>query len=332
MSGVKPTERRRRFFAWGLILLGPAALFTSPSLFQGNGVWAEQRQIASDANSAAAGDPAKAQAAYRIQVIKQAGDKLKLRGLVASAEDHKALLGLVKASFPSADVYDRVKVDDSSRSDTAKSDIKLGSVSFALKALSYLQSGSAKIDEQSIALYGNAETRAVYTEVKNLIDSSRPTGITVQENISKPASFAWSAEASDGKVRLAGAVPDAAAKKQIEAAVQRQFSDVELVDNTYIAEGVPENWLEAAIHSLKVLCLLNSGAVVVADHSIHLDGHASDEKALQRIDQLADKYPAGFALESKVSVPPTQASIFELGFPHSAAFQHEPVEGAAGGR
>jgi osmotically-inducible protein OsmY len=328
MSGVKPAEHRRRFFAWGLILLGPAAFLASPSLLQGSGVWAQQRPAVSGASTAAVGDPAKSQAAYKIQVIKQAGDKLKLRGLVTSAEDHKALLGLVKASFPSADVYDRVKIDDSSKADGAKTDMKLGSVSFALKALSYLQSGSAKIDEQSIALFGNAETRAVYTEVRNLIDSGRPTGITVQENINKPASFAWSAEASDGKVRLAGAVPDAAAKKQLEATVQRQFTDVELVDNTYISEGVPENWLEAAIHSLKVLCLLNSGAVVVADHSIQLNGHASDEKALQRIDQLADKYPAGFALESKVSVPPAQASMFDLGYPHSAAFQHDATEGS----
>ena len=154
----------------GTDFLGPAALFTSPPLLQGSGVWAEQRPAVNGANAAAVGEPAKSQAAYRIQVIKQAGDKLKLRGLVASAEDHKALLGLVKASFPSADVYDRVKVDDSSKADSAKADMKLGSVSFALKALSYLQSGSAKIDEQSIALYGIAETRAVYTEVKNLID------------------------------------------------------------------------------------------------------------------------------------------------------------------
>ena len=52
------------------------------------------------------------------------------------------------------------------------------------------------------------------------------------------------------------------------------------------------------------------------------------KKRYSEFDQLADKYPAGFALESKVSVPPAQASMFDLGYPHSAAFLHDAIEGS----
>ncbi len=331
MSGVKPAERRRHFVTWGLVVLGSTAILTSPLPLRVNGVWAEQNAGAAGRNATGEtdGTAEKPSSSYRIQVFKQAADKLKLKGLVACAEDHKVLLGLIKASFPSADVSDRIKITDAPKTETPKPDMKLGSVSFALKALSYLQAGSARIDEQSVALAGDAENRAIYTEVKDLIDSGRPTGVLVEEHITKPASFSWSAELGEGRVRLAGVVPDTDGKKELKDTVQRLFAGLEIVDNTYVSEGVPGSWRDAAMHSLQVLHLLNSGAVVVADHSIHLNGRASDEVTLKKIDQLADKYPAGFALESKVSVPPARATMFGLGFPHSAAIHHYPtVEGA----
>jgi hypothetical protein len=318
MSEVTPAEWRKHFLVGGLALLGLPALTSSP-LVGPHRALAEQHTAIGDANTAAiAGGAvaAKLPVTYSIRVIKQSPDKLKLRGLVIAKEDHKALLGLVKASFPSAEVSDRIKVADG-----PKAEMKLGGISFALKALSYLQTGSARIEEQGVALNGSVENRAVYDEVKTLIESGRPTGLVVTNGITQPRNAsAWRVEISDGKVRLTGAVPDADDKKELEATVQKLFSGTEIVDNTYIAnEPCPETWLDAAMHSLKVLRLLSSGVVQLADHSIRLDGHASDEATLRKIDDLADRYPAGFALESQVSVATAQASVFSFGaFPLSA--------------
>jgi hypothetical protein len=328
MSEATPAEWRKHFFACGFALLGLPALIM-PLLVKADRAYAQQAGMVDGATAAIAGGAgaAKLPVTYSIRVHKQSSEKLKLKGMVATKEDHKALLGLIKASFPSADVSDRIKI-----ANVPKTEMKLGGISFALKALSYLQTGSATIDEQGVALSGEAESRAFYKEVRTLIATGRPTGLIVKDAIAEPRNeFAWRAEVAEGKLRLTGAVPDGADKKELEAVVQKLFSGAEIVDNTYVSEGAPESWLDAAMHSLKVLRLLNSGVVQLADHSVRLDGHASDEATLRKIDDLADRYPAGFALESQVSVPPAHASMFSFGGIASsatAAFGQPSVDGA----
>jgi hypothetical protein len=197
--------------------------------------------------------------------------------------------------------------------------LRPGNVSFALKALSYLQPGaSATIDDQGISLTGDAENRALYDEIKNLIEQSRPTGIVIKSAVTEPqSSFSWRAEVGGGKVKLTGAIPDSVDKKELEDNIREMFRGQEIVDTTYVAEGAPESWLDAAMHSLQVLSLLNNGSVLLADHSVSLVGQVKDEPTLHKIDNMADGYPGGFAVDSQVSVPSparAQASVFGMGF------------------
>ena len=230
----------------------------------------------------------------------------------------------MKASFPAADVTDRIKIADG-----PKTDLKLGNISFALKALNYIDTGSARVEEQTVTLSGHTDSRADYEEIKTLIDNGRPNGIAVTDQITEPTAFSWRAEVGNGKVKLTGAVPDSVDKKQLESTVSKLFSGLEIVDNTYVADGAPESWLDAAVHSLQVLKLLNSGYVVVADHSVQLDGHAKDEATLRKIDALADKYPIGFALETKVSIPAMRASMWGVGLPQFALDRPSPAPNPA---
>jgi|EndMetStandDraft_4_1072995.scaffolds.fasta_scaffold145324_1 hypothetical protein len=301
ISGVEPTERSTSFVTWGLAALGlTAAIATLPAL-KADKV-AAQQTVRAETNAASAST------AFDIRVVKLAPDKLKLKGLVATEEEHKALIGLVKASFPSADVTDRVKI-----AAATQTDIKLGGISFALKALSFLQSGSARIDEHGVALAGDTENGAAYTEFKNFV-AVPPTGVVLKDDrVSQPpTSVSWRAEVGGGKVKLTGAVADTSDKKELEATVQNLFSGLEIVDETSVVAGASDSWLEAAMHSLQVLRLLDSGFVQLGDHKIQLYGQASDEAKLRKIDSLADNYPTGFALDTKVSAP-ARASM--LSFP-----------------
>jgi hypothetical protein len=332
MSGVMPAEPRRFFYAWGLAVLGATALIP-PLTLSADWVRAEQQTANVEAPTATLGDASApiATSPYTIRVIKQAEGKFKLRGQVASKEDHKAVLGLVKASYPSADVTDRIKVGGGQ-----KADMKLGNISFALKALGYLQSGaSAKIDEQGIALTGQTESRAAYDEFQGLLEQGRPAGIVVQDEIVQPqTAFSWRAELGEGTVTLTGSVPAMADKEELKQIVGKMFADRKIDDYTAVAGGAPDSWLDAAMHSLRVLRLLNSGFVLVADHSIRVDGQAPNGEKLETIADLADRYPVGFALESKVSVPsaaePARASMFGFGFPQASVAAHQPaaIDGA----
>lgn len=311
MSGVEPAERRGCWITWGFTALGLTAALAAPLALKADSVSAQQNGAKAEQATVAAGvaeAPASKQSvSYSVRVTKHATDRLKLKGQVPTQEDHKALIGLVKASFPSADVTDRVKIADAHQRDATPSGI--GGISFALKTLSLLQQGEARIDERGVDLSGRTDNNEDYAEVMGFINTP-PTGVSVrQAQIRPPANaLSWRAEVGDGRVKLTGAVPDSDGRKKLEASVQKLFSGLEIVNDTYIAAGAPESWLNAAIHSLQVLRLLDAGFVHLADHTIRLDGHASDELKLSKIDTLADQYPTGFSFQSKVSAP-TQATM-----------------------
>jgi hypothetical protein len=311
ISGVEPAERSLSFVTWGLAALGLTALLAALLALKADKVAAQQQNPAV-AEATGTTTPGSEGAAFSLKVAKLGPNKLKLKGLVRTEEDHKALMGLIKASFPSADVNDRIKI-----ADAPKADIKLGGIGFALKALSFLQGGFALIDEHGVTLSGVTESSAAYAEFKKLV-SAPPTGVLLKDDrvTPPPSSMSWRAEVGDGRVKLTGSVADKADKKELETTVQNLFSGLEIVDETSIVAGTSDSWMDAAMHSLQVLRLLDSGFVQLADHKIQLYGYASDETKLRKIDSLADNYPTGFALDSKVSAP-ARASM--LGFPSLSA-------------
>jgi hypothetical protein len=318
ISGVEPAERSLSFVTWGLAALGLTAILAALPALRADRAAAQQTSTA-ESDLGMVSKPI----AFAVRISKNAADNLKIKGLLASDEDHKALMGLVKASYPSADVTDRVKI-----SNGAKTDFKLGGISFALKALSFLDSGTASVDEHGVTLWGTPESASGYAEFKSFV-ATPPTGIVIKDNqVSQPpTSPSWRAEVGQGKVRLTGTVADSSDKKELEATVQNLFSGLEIVDETAVVAGSSDSWMQAAIHSLQVLRLLDSGFVELGDHKIQLYGQASDESKLRKIDLLADSYPSGFSLDTRVSAP-ARASM--IGFPSASAAERSPMQTLGG--
>lgn len=237
---------------------------------------------------------------FMLRIYKET-DRVKLKGQLPSEEDHKTVLGLVKANFPSTDLVDRLKIAEG----TAKTNMRVGSVSFALKALSYLQTGTANVDGASISLEGEVSADAIREEVLQFIKTTSPTGVTLK-NVhigTPPKSFIWRADLQDNQVRIIGPVPDENGRQAIRERARMLFSGVEIIDQTRVAQGAPEGWTDAALHSLMVLQLLKSGYIQMTDQAIRVEGVATDEQNLVGVDVLADKFPSGFSLESHVDVP-----------------------------
>jgi hypothetical protein len=303
MSGDKPVRRYGASFALILSCCG-CALWCS-AIIEAR---AEPEQAA-NAQSAMipqdvivvqddGGDPTQP-ITYSIRIHKEF-DRIKLKGSMSSEEDQKTLIGLVKASFPSATINNRVKV----RKSATDRDIKIGGLSFALKLLGYVETGKASVDDNGVSIEGSASTAVVLNQVKKTLANDRPTGVPIRSVRIAPPTKSWTASVTkEGTLTISGVVPDEGGKQVITATASRMWPECDVVDGTGVNDRLPERWMKAALHALELLRLLDNGSVEITDQSIRLKGDAPSETAVQMIDARSTEIPNGFSLNSEVTAP-----------------------------
>jgi hypothetical protein len=304
MTGDKPGKRRGVGVVYAC--LGTAFILNAV-FFTVNRLGAQQTAQASPGIAKASLLGGK-QAAERFNLrIFKATDRIKLKGHLHSEDDHKTVLGVVKAAFPTSDLTDRIKIEEN----PTKTTLKVGSINFALKALTYMETGMAIVDGVSVSFDGEVETATAHEEFNKFINSSLPTGVILKsQNIkAPPKSFSWHAKLKDGNISIRGEVLSKENKKLLISRANALFKGMKL--NDYIAvslgasakKGAPENWEEATLHSLEVLRLLKSGSIEMKGQTISVEGVAVNKGVIIAIDRLASKYPSGFSLASHVRLP-----------------------------
>lgn len=243
---------------------------------------------------------------YSLRITKNP-ERIKLKGNMSSEEDYKTLIGMVKANFPSTSVVDRVKINE----DVSNADVKIGGLGFALKLLGYLESGQAYVDNNGISLEGSASTAVVLTEVKNLIENDKPTGVPLKNIRIAPPEKSWHASVTpDRTIKITGIVPSKDSQKAISDYANQKFSNFDIDDGAVINNQLPDRWTQAAQKSIDLLFLLDMGSVEITEQTIHLKGNATSDTALKSIDAIANDLPSGFALKSEVTAPaPPHAGI-----------------------
>jgi hypothetical protein len=301
MPGDKPVKRRGSSFAVILSCCG-CALWGSAG-YEARAESAEPAQaemIPQDDVVVRSGASGTNQpVTYSLRIYKNR-DRFKLKGNMSSEEDYKTLLGLLKASFPSAGVTDRIEVKESA----TDSDVKIGGLSFALKLLGYLDKGQATVDDNGLTLEGAASTAVVLNEVRKLIDNDRPTGVPLKNIRIAPPQKSWTISLTDnGTLKITGVVPDEAKKQAIAAAASKTLPECNIDDSTSVNSSIPDKWVDAAHHSLSILKVLSRGSVEITEDTIQLKGAAPNEVALKTIERLASEMPAGFSVHSEVTAP-----------------------------
>lgn len=300
MSGDKPVNRPGLILAAMLTCCGAAVCCGIAPARAETSAPIRSAMIPQDAVLIQNSGPAQPLAVtYSLRISKNS-DRIKLKGSMSSEEDYKTLIGLIKASFPSADLTDRIKV----RENVPDAEVQIGGLSFALKLLGYLERGQASVDNNGVAVEGSASTGVVLTEVQKLIDESSPTGVTLRNIRISPPAKVWAASISpDATLRISGVMPHEDGVNTIAAAARSMFSECEITDSTAVNDDVSASWMKAGLHALKMLRLLNRGSVEVTDQTIQLRGNAPSETALRSIESLAADFPSGFVLKSEVTAP-----------------------------
>ncbi len=291
MAGDKPGKRRVARVVYAC--LGAAFVLTAIFIMV-------DRLGAQQIAKASTGVSADAAQRFSLRIFKET-DRLKIKGFLVSEEDHKTVLGLVKAAFPTTDLTDRIKIEE----DATNATLKVGSINFALKALTFMETGVAVVDGASVSFDGEVGTATAHDEIREFIKSSLPTGVILKSQVIKapPKSFSWRAEVQDRKISIRGEVPSLDSKELLQKQANSLFKGWVVSDYTAVSEGAPEDWVKAATHSLAVLQLLKSGFVHIKGQTIRLEGVVDNKKKLIAIDRLASKYPSGFSLVSHVRFP-----------------------------
>lgn len=230
----------------------------------------------------------------------RAGSSLRLRGNVPSEDDHRTVLGMVKAHFPDLEVEDRLKI-------AAGAPLKeqwIGAVSFGLKQLAHLKSGSARLLNVGLRVDGEARDVSAYAEVKKALAGLLPTGLSIlSDNVRPPRADPYIFMASLGAdaLTLSGSVPSEDALKRVREQSRRLFERPTLDDRLGLGSGAPKGWDDAVAAALQALSRLDSGDIALSGLALTIEGMAPDKGTAVVVSyQLRRDLPARFSTSESI--------------------------------
>jgi outer membrane protein OmpA-like peptidoglycan-associated protein len=208
------------------------------------------------------------------------GNRIRLAGHVPNRATRMAIRGVAKANFPGFEVVDRMQTARG----LSSLDAWLGGVGFGLKHLAALKRGDVQLRNLDMWIGGEVEDIASYRTVKAALANNLPKGIRLTGDlVTAPvvSPFAWSAQATDGRLVLAGYVPSEAAHTELLAVAKARFGTMVIVDQMQPGDGAPKGWSGTAVASLNALAQLQAGSVEMKDAVIVVSGLAGDAAAAE---------------------------------------------------
>ena len=236
------------------------------------------------------------------------GNRIRLMGYVSDRATRQAVIGLTKAAMPGLEVVDRMNTGRG----VPSPDTWLAGLSFALKQLSLLKQGDARLDDLALTMSGEAEDAAAYKAVSGALKSGLPKGIKLASaQITAPAvsPYTWSARFAGGQLVMAGHVAGGdKTRADLLAAAKAAAPGVNIVDRMEPAEGAPKGWANAVIALMQELVRLESGTLELKDAALTVGGVAPDEVQAQSIrTALRASVPSAFTLVDQVRVREVKA-------------------------
>jgi hypothetical protein len=228
------------------------------------------------------------------------GSSLRLRGNVPSEEDHRTVLGMVKAHFPDLEVEDRLKI----AAGAPPKEQWIGAVSFGLKQLAHLKSGSARLLNVGLRVDGEARDVSAYAEVKKALAGLLPTGLSIlSDNVRPPRAdpYIFMASLSADALTLSGSVPSEDALKRVREQSRRLFERPTLDDRLELGSGAPKDWDDAVAAALRALSRLDSGNIALSGLTLTIEGMAPDKGTAVIVSyQLRRDLPARFSTSESI--------------------------------
>lgn len=207
--------------------------------------------------------------------------RIKLRGCIASDEERRTVLGIVKAHFPDLEIDDRM-----SQRALRREEKWLGAVGFALKQLNHLKWGAVRLDDLRLSIGGEARSVADHKLGAEALETGLPAGLSVQQaNVLPPAAapFVFKAEIANGTIGFTGNVPSDGSREDIRRLASELMPALVLSDQMVLASGQPVHWRDAVVAGLQGLSRLETGKLTISGVGVRIEGVARDQETAQLV-------------------------------------------------
>jgi len=237
---------------------------------------------------------------YEVSVAKEENGRTVLSGVVPSEAARETLLSKAKEMF----------------GDDVESDLKLaagvpegdwvGAVSQGMDGLAVLNHGRLDVVDSAMALSGEAAVSEDFDQIEELkaetyegfawsndVDVARPT----------VSPFTFAVNKADGVWKAEGYAPDEATRGQLLAKIQAAAGDDEIEADIQIADGMPsDDWPAKADTAIGALAKLETGALLISDQDVRIDGDVASQADLEVIQAMASTAPGGADWQSDLVV------------------------------
>ena len=234
--------------------------------------------------------------------VSRLNNRVRLTGYVPNQGARQIILGVARANFPGFEIQDRMKLGRGA----PNQDNWLGGISFALKQLTYLKRGDARLDVLNLSIGGEAEDAGAYRTLAAMASSVPKSIKLAAAQITPPvvSPHVWTARFDGRAMNFKGFVPSEAARTELMAAAREKLSEAAVTDDTEPGDGVAPGWAETALLAVRQLRRLENGTAEIRDGQLILSGLAADEGTAEAVRTALKAVPAAYKLSDSLTIKP----------------------------
>lgn len=212
-----------------------------------------------------------------------------LLGTVADAETRQAIVRESRRIFPIETILDEMQV--------VEGGISLAQASYALAQLAHLASGQVSITAGVFSISGQARSDQNAQTFVAEIRANLPAGLKAGSLDITPArvpQFTWTVSRLKHGLQFDGFVPSEDAKLALLSDAKHQFPNVEVQDNTVVAQDAPKDFLIAARVGLMQMSSVDTGTARLSKSKFSVFGEVGPKryaKSAVTLGQQLDRLP-----------------------------------------
>ncbi len=229
------------------------------------------------------------------------GKKVEINGFADSDANRKAVSSAAEAQMRGLSLSQNVKLARG----MPQREQWLLAIEYATKLSTGLSKGSAKLEDLSLSISGEAASPQAYSAILGMLSNNRPPGVEIALAEIKPplvSPYTWTATWANRTLVLDGYVPDDRVRAAILDSADTMFPGASITDKMQLAGGEPQIYGPAIDQALRGLAELETGKATLNGVKADLRGVAVEQETAEAVTQaFRSGAPAGVVATQNIT-------------------------------